>query len=55
VTNPLAGRWQARLKCQRCGHEWIAPAGPEEGSCPACGYLYVTWLNYDELIRKKRA
>lgn len=46
-------RWTAHYRCLRCSHEWQAPAGPERGECPACGHLYATWLNYDELAKRR--
>ena len=46
----MGERWIARYRCQKCSHEWREPAGPTQ--CPACGHLYVKWLNYEGEARK---
>ena len=30
--------------CLGCGHAWWDAPGPH--GCPACGHLYVDWLNF---------
>lgn len=51
-----AGPWSSReahYRCLQCQHEWHGKAGPTQ--CPACGHLYVKWLNYEdpERVAKK--
>lgn len=40
----------AKYKCLKCNHEFNDKPGLVE--CPKCGYLYIKWLNYEELFGK---
>ena len=51
---------KARFRCMRCPHEWSGQPGPSlrpprekesnpDTICPACGSLYMTWLNFEEM------
>ena len=40
---------KAKFRCLMCGYEWEDRSGST--SCKMCGYLYVRWLNYDEMER----
>ena len=44
------GKLGALYKCFKCGYEWTDRAGPVV--CPRCGYLWIKWLNYDEMFGK---
>lgn len=37
----------AKFICLKCKYEWVDFPGPTQ--CPNCGYLYVKWINYNEL------
>lgn len=51
----MGERWIAHYRCQACGHEFHAPAGPKDGECPKCGHFYLDWLNYDALAKVRTA
>lgn len=40
----------AHNRCNNCGHEWKDRPGKfaEYQTCPKCGSLYWTWLNYQK-------
>ena len=38
---------RAHFKCLRCNCRWKSEPGPTQ--CPACGHLYVKWINYEEM------
>lgn len=38
---------KAQFQCLRCNYRWETKPGPTQ--CPICGYLYVKWINYEEL------
>lgn len=42
---------QAKYECLKCKHTWEDEPGPVE--CPLCGHLYVSWINYEELKKKR--
>jgi DNA-directed RNA polymerase subunit RPC12/RpoP len=44
-------KWISEYKCLKCEYEWKQKAGPTQ--CPDCGHLYILWVNYDELAKKK--
>ena len=37
----------AKFQCLSCGHKWEDKPGPTQ--CSKCNYLYVKWLNYEEM------
>ncbi len=52
----------ARFRCMGCAWEWTGLQGPNlpapnihennpDTICPACGSLYMTWLNYKDMRR----
>jgi len=38
----------AHYKCCKCGYEYYCP--PEVIRCWECGWLYVEWVNYNEMF-----
>ena len=40
----------ARFQCLKCFYLWQSRPGPTE--CPACGHVYVKWLNYEEMRKE---
>ena len=50
----------AKFRCMACAHEWSGLPGPNKRPphqresnpdtvCPACGSLYMAWLNFGEM------
>jgi len=37
----------AAFKCLNCNYHWLNLPGPTQ--CPMCNYLYVKWINYEEM------
>jgi hypothetical protein len=42
-----------RKQCLSCGCIWMHAPG-DTPACTACEYLYVRWLNYEELAQSYR-
>ena len=41
----------SEYRCLRCKHNWKEiHKGPTQ--CPKCNYLYVKWLNYEEMRKE---
>lgn len=45
------GAYGAKYRCKGCGQEWVGHAGPNP--CPTCHHVYVDWLNFEEMFRKR--
>ena len=41
---------RCKLRCMKCDYYWEEER-PGQTQCPMCGYLYVDWLNYKEVLR----
>jgi DNA-directed RNA polymerase subunit RPC12/RpoP len=49
----------AKYQCLNCNATWESKPGPitqKDGSgCPACGLLWIKWLNYEtDFVRKEK-
>jgi len=46
--------WESRaeFECWRCHEKWSGVSGPT--ACPACRWIYLTWVNHPLEIERNR-